>query len=269
MVILIDDDKELARERVNKRAHRLALQPLLNKRSEGSIEFKHANISAVLVDLGLPYIDGYKPRFNYQDLLREVVVERLALDSRLETEADRAVSSPVSPPAPPQAWNAVLVPAPEADRDRTRIYERGTPAERVPRAANYLEKEARNMALGAAGEEFVFHLEHRRLWEQGNRRLAEKIEHVSRTRGDGLGYDILSFETDGADRLIEVKTTRFGVMTPFFATRDEVEVSDAAGGSYHLYRVFRFEDAPKLFVLPGPIADSVTLDPILYRAMPG
>ena len=33
----------------------------LDGRSKGSIEFKHQNVSAVLVDMGLPYIDGYKP----------------------------------------------------------------------------------------------------------------------------------------------------------------------------------------------------------------
>jgi len=35
-------------------------------RSEGSIEFKHQNISAVLVRLGLRRITGYLPASNYQ-----------------------------------------------------------------------------------------------------------------------------------------------------------------------------------------------------------
>ncbi len=41
------------------------------------------------------------------------------------------------------------------------------------------------------------------------------IEHVSRTQGDGPGYDIVLFETDGRERMIEVKTTAFDAMTPF------------------------------------------------------
>src|ERR1700739_324226 len=35
-------------------------------RTEGSIEFKHQNISAVLLKLGLPRITGYVPAANYQ-----------------------------------------------------------------------------------------------------------------------------------------------------------------------------------------------------------
>ena len=38
-------------------------------RTDPSIEFKHSNISAVLVERGQPYIDGYKPRGNYQRML--------------------------------------------------------------------------------------------------------------------------------------------------------------------------------------------------------
>jgi hypothetical protein len=56
---------ELAGTPYNKTAHRRALMPLLNARTEQSIEFKRANISAALLDAGFPYINGYKPRSNY------------------------------------------------------------------------------------------------------------------------------------------------------------------------------------------------------------
>jgi hypothetical protein len=46
--------------------HRQALRPRLNGRSDGSIEFKHQNISAVLKGLGEAWIPGYKPAFNFQ-----------------------------------------------------------------------------------------------------------------------------------------------------------------------------------------------------------
>lgn len=96
--------------------------------------------------------------------------------------------------------------------------------------------------------------------------FAERIEHVSRTHGDGLGYDILSFETDGRERLIEVKTTAFGAMTPFFASRKEVTVSEELAPQFKLYRIFKFRDAPKMFVLPGSLRKSCDLDPVQYRA---
>src|SRR5262245_41698973 len=45
-----------------------ALQEL-TRRSRGSIEFKHQNISAVLYELGMDWISGYKPMPNYQNAL--------------------------------------------------------------------------------------------------------------------------------------------------------------------------------------------------------
>ena len=60
---------ELAGLRVNKAEHNERLRRLLRSRSKGSVEFKHANISAVLTLHGYPYIDGYKPRLNFQALL--------------------------------------------------------------------------------------------------------------------------------------------------------------------------------------------------------
>jgi hypothetical protein len=66
-------EKELLGKAFSKTDHRKALAPLLDARSDPSIEYKHANISAVLTDLGLPYIEGYKPRSNYQQLLGQEV----------------------------------------------------------------------------------------------------------------------------------------------------------------------------------------------------
>ena len=68
---------ELAGLSINKSERNLRLRRLLQNRSKGSVEFKHANISAVLTLHGYPYIDGYKPRFNFQALLEQVVLEYL------------------------------------------------------------------------------------------------------------------------------------------------------------------------------------------------
>jgi hypothetical protein len=116
---------------------------------------------------------------------------------------------------------------------------------------DYLERVAQNRSLGLAGEEFVVLFEHWRLVELGHHRLADKVEHVSQSKGDGLGYDVLSFESDGAERLIEVKTTTFGRDTPFFVSRGELALSQGAKDQFHLYRLFEFRKAPRLFDLPG------------------
>lgn len=105
-----------------------------------------------------------------------------------------------------------------------------------------------------------------RLWEAGRRELAERIEHVSNTQGDGLGYDISSFETDGRELLIEVKTTAFGAMTPFYVSGREVSLSDERDLQFSLYRVFKFRELPRVFVLTGSLRTSTVLDPVQYRA---
>jgi hypothetical protein len=98
--------------------------------------------------------------------------------------------------------------------------------------------------------------------------LADRVEHVALTRGDDLGYDIHSFELSGQDRLIEVKTTRFGALTPFFASRNEVAVSEERQEQYRLYRLFSFRAAPRLFTLPGSLRASCRLEPFSYSAVP-
>ena len=249
----------------SKREHNRRLQAVLRNRSAGAIEFKHANISAILIELGFPYIDGYKPRANYQDLLKAEVVARLESDGSLKSAAKAIVEAPITFAPVVLSPSNVFVDPPRRERPRA-TYERRAQAPPVARQINYLEREARNTSLGAAGEQFVLQLEHRRLWEVGHRRLAERIEHVSQTRGDGLGYDIISFEADGRERLIEVKTTTFGSMTPFFASAREVSVSESSAAAFHLYRLFKFRDSPKVFALRGSLRQTCGLDPVQYRA---
>jgi hypothetical protein len=50
---------------------------------------------------------------------------------------------------------------------------------------------------------------------------------VSHVDGDGVGYDIRGFDTDGSDRLIQVKTTNGWERTPFHITRNELAVAEA------------------------------------------
>lgn len=257
---------ELRGESYNKKEHNRRLQAVLRGRSPGAIEFKHANISAVLIELGYPYIDGYKPRGNYQELLRDEVAERLAGDQRVAVAAQQIVEAPAPTVPSLRSLSEIMVAPPRREAPAPRTYERKQ-SSRIPlRGINYLEREARNASLGLAGEKWVLEVEHRRLWEAGKRKLADDVDHVSATRGDGLGYDIASFETDGRERFIEVKTTSFGSMTPFFASRGEVAVSEELADKYHLYRVYKFRELPKLFVLGGPLPVSCALDPVQYKA---
>jgi hypothetical protein len=91
--------KELRGEPYSKTEHRRTLARLLDGRSDGSIEYKHENISAVLIELGYPYIEGYKPRRNFQRLLYEAVAAKVSIDHRLEQAVRVAVDAPAEPVA--------------------------------------------------------------------------------------------------------------------------------------------------------------------------
>jgi Domain of unknown function (DUF3883) len=87
-----------------------------------------------------------------------------------------------------------------------------------------------------------------------------------RPGGDGTGYDVQSFNTDGSSRLIEVKTTGLGKYFPFNVTVNEVRCSQARPHEFHLYRVFNFGPGARLYMLTGELSKSCHLDPTQYRA---
>ena len=253
---------ELTGQQFNKTNHRRNLIQLLDSRSKGAIERKHQNISAILIELGCPYISGYKPLGNYQELLFEVVADRLKAANMFDQAALAAVQMPAVANLPDD-FSAVLVGAPQLSyvaRQPSAIYHRKA----VKR--DYIDREARNASLGLAGEEFVVEYERWRLISHGYERLANKVEHIAQTQGDGLGYVVLSFDFTGKDRLIEVKTTTFGKETPFFITQNEVSVSRTESAHFHLYRLFEFRKEPHLFSIQGAIDDHCHLDPVTYRA---
>ena len=96
--------------------------------------------------------------------------------------------------------------------------------------------------------------------------MSKRVEQVSETKGDGLGFDVLSFSEDGTERLIEVKTTAFGKEVPFYVTSNELSLSRERPKEFYLYRLFEFRVNPKMFSLSGPISDFCKLEPLVYRA---
>lgn len=259
---------ELAGQAYNKTGHRRALQAKLQGRSEAAIELKHQNISAVLRDLGHFWIPGYKPRSNYQRILAQQV-ETWIGDNR---EFDRyALAAAEAPAAAPDVvdFASFLEEAPELDEGasagvREDRNEYGEPS-RVGRTCDYGARESRNSSLGLAGEELVLRFERFRLQANGRPRLADKVEHVSRTKGDGLGFDILSFDENGGEKFIEVKTTAFAKETPFFASVAEVRFAQRNEQRFELCRVFNFRKRPRGFTMRGRLQAYCVLDPITYR----
>lgn len=255
---------ELGGARVNKSEHNERLRKVLPSRSRGSVEFKHANISAVLTLYGYPYIDGYKPRFNFQTLLEQVVLEYLDVHRGFfEPLIAGPVLNPTTSPDPRGIEVGRLV---ETPPDSMRIPQTAwSPTARLARF-DFVARDAANRDLGRRGEEFVVEFERRRLHDGGQRELVKRIEWTAHVRGDGAGYDVQSFNPDGTPRLIEVKTTGPGKYFPFNVTMNEVRCSEARPREFHLYRVFNFGPDARMYMLPGAISHSCHFDPTQYRA---
>lgn len=258
---------ELTGHKYNKTAHRRALMEQLNNRSDGSVELKHQNISAVLIEMGIPYIDGYKPRSNYQrSLLPEAVSE--FLQHNAEFQALFKADSEAVPVAPTVSDFLTTMEAPPTEVGYTPDAVSEAPAIYNPAGVNYLEREAQNQSLGDAGEEFILNFERARLIHAGKNSLADRIERVSVTVGPSAGFDIRSFEENGTDRYIEAKTTKYGKNTPFFVTANELRFSEKNSSRYYLYRLFRFRENPKLFALQGHLREKCIIEASQFVARP-
>ncbi|QBE61721.1 DUF3883 domain-containing protein [Pseudoduganella lutea] len=243
----------------SKAEHNEQLRKQLTTRSRSSIELKHQNISAVLDQMQLPYIRGYKPRGNLQALLRETVLRHVDR----HREALQAVMDNFDAQVQPgeERYIGVLV-------ERPQVVELPAPQQRtrLPRKLDYAAREERNRLLGRGGEAWTVHYEQARLAAEGRPDLAGRIDWISDRLGDGAGYDILSYERSEVTRFIEVKTTNAGPLAPFIVTRNELTFSEEFPDAFCLYRLFEFASAPRLFVLRGPLADHVQLEAIDFRA---
>lgn len=258
---------ELTGHKFNKAEHRRALMAKLNNRSDGSVELKHQNISAVLIEMGIPPIVGYKPRYNYQrSLLPAAVADFLKNNPQLQKLfAENSDATPDLPSV--EDFLAAWEEPPAPDDRRASAVSEPRPIYN-PAGVNYLEREARNQSLGEAGEQFVINFERARLIRAGKESLAERIEQVSATTGPSAGFDVKSFEENGTDRFIEAKTTKYGKSTPFFVTPNELRFSRQHSSRYYLYRLFRFGESPRLFTLNGHVEGQCIVEPSEYIARP-
>lgn len=246
--MLADD---VSARRYSKAEHPRALLPLLNDRSEGSVEFKHQNISAVLKGLGEDWIPGYKPAFNFQMTLVDAVARWLALNPAwLGRQPGLQSSAGLREAA--QIWIGL----PQGLEQMLHIACKFDVAGR----------DERNRALGRAGEERVLAHERAALRTAGRDDLARKVRWVSEEDGDGAGYDIASFATDGLPRLIEVKTTNGWERTPFHITRNELAVAEERRSEWRLFRLWNFSRQPKAFELHPPLDAHVSLTATTFQA---
>lgn len=248
---------ELAGRPFSKAQHNERLQALI-PRNRKSIEFKHCNISAVLERLGMPYIRGYRPLPHFQKALIEAVERHLASKGEPLFTFMSAIAERVSDA--PALW---IGPAPEAD---LKEHKEPDVLRQLIRKFDPAERDARNRKLGKQGEELVFMHEQQRLRLADRTDLARRVEWTSEIRGDGAGYDIRSFDFDGTERLIEVKTTNGPARTPFFISENERAFSAERPDVFRLLRLYSFIEKPSAFELRPPLTERLMLSPTSYRA---
>lgn len=200
----------------------------------------------------------YKPKRNYQNAIFDAIDRYLSAREIFRMQIAEAPSAD----ARVLSATSLFVPPPMLEE---RI-ERPPRLEKLVRKFDPVDRDFRNRQLGRAGEAFVVSTERERLAQIGRDDLVDKVRWVADVDGDGAGYDVLSFDGDGQERLIEVKTTNGGARTPFYLTRNEHEVSEARSDVWRLYRVHLFAQRPAIYTLSPPLAQALHLRAEAWRA---
>lgn len=138
-----------------------------------------------------------------------------------------------------------------------------------PKKIDFEKKEKINKKIGFAGELMVLFYEREYLKNANREDLSKQVEHISKTKGDGCGYDILSYDISGNEKYIEVKTTTGSKEKEFFISDVEVSFSQKKNESYHLYRVYDFDEknkTGKLYIKKGNIRTNFNLKETQFKA---
>lgn len=239
------------------KAHRNAELQRLTGRTRTSIEMKHQNISAVLLKLGVPWLRGYAPLANYQEALVAEVEKRIVANPAL-----LALEVATKRPSLEDGAQLFLEAPPELSKEEK------TPdfLKRLIRKFDPATRDEKNRSLGRAGEEAVVMSEQSRLKAEGRGDLARKVRWVADIDGDGAGYDVLSFHSDGREALLEVKTTNGGRTTPFFLSENERSLSEERADAFQIVRLYDFSRSVRGFTVMPPLESSLVLDPAVWKA---
>lgn len=228
-------------------------------RSKASIEFKFRNISGVMSILQLPEVRGYLPAENFQKALFDCVLEWdrkekfKPIVDRLMIRPQRAIDTQI-----------MYVDPPGLDQKLTKNV--GKHSLRTIRGIHFPSYGDWRYRLGKAGEEYVFHAEIDRLFVAGRNDLSKKVCWNAESNDEDAGFDILSFDNYGNERLIGVKTTIGSVRNPFFLTSNEYTFSEANQSKYRLIRLFEFGTNPKAYRLSPPLGETLRIRPSVYEA---
>lgn len=120
--------------------------------------------------------------------------------------------------------------------------------------------------IGNRGETAVLNYEKKILNDLGLRELAEKVEL---SENDAIGYDIISFNPDGTEKHIEVKTnsSASNKLLDFYLTDNELQTMEK-DPTYNIYYLFSIKKNPKIHIVNKEILakqKDLYLKPVLYK----
>ena len=136
------------------------------------------------------------------------------------------------------------------------------------RKIDYAQRTKRFKRIGDRGEQIVLRAEKKRLEKNNRKDLSKLIDHIAK-RDDSAGYDIISYETNGEKRYIEVKTTLKQIgNNNIFLSANELEVSKRIK-NYYFYIVYEADqNIPKIWRVKGDKLmnnDDIEMVPTQYR----
>ena len=117
--------------------------------------------------------------------------------------------------------------------------------------------------IGLAGERHVYKYEYDKLVKSGNKNLADKIaKHFE--NHEFPGWDITSYNTDGSEKFIEVKSTKGSKINQLEITSNEWDAAKREGDKYFIYLVNNaLNNEIKIFEMinnPAKLVDENTID---------
>ena len=132
---------------------------------------------------------------------------------------------------------------------------------------NNPESDKKLKDIGDKGELYIMDYEKERLQKINKNELIDNIKHVSLSN-DSAGYDILSYNEDGTERFIEVKTTKGPIGTDFYISPGELKFSKENEKNFYIYRVYEFlpeKMIGKIYMKKGSVEENFNLTPLQYK----
>lgn len=227
---------------------------------------------------GIIFFDGIYMRFSNNSscpfasgCVADTEIKNVILPSDIATNSEDAVEyahNEVSIDVDYSSLSFIQVPIPTIARKKK------TNSTYIRKDSNHTRREKNKKLIGDIGEEIVLTYEKNRLLQLGRQDLAEKVKHISKTKGDGLGYDILSYDIVNdtvIEKFIEVKATTGNSTKPFDISSNEVDVSELYPEQYFIYRIFNIHnkmESASFYVIKGSVRSNFNLEATSYKAFP-